>query len=464
MKIFDTLTKRLVELSPLRNKSIGIYLCGPTVYDYGHLGHGRSAIVFDVLRRYLLYKGYKVLFVRNWTDIDDKTIDRAKSEGISVKELTERFIGIYREDFSKLSILEPDYEPKPTDHIKEIIDLIEKLSDNGHSYVLDDGVYYDIATFHDYGLLSGQNLEELHSGVRVEVSDKKRNPGDFVLWKFEKRGEPSWESPWGRGRPGWHIECSAMSISYLGEEFDIHCGGQDLTFPHHEDEIAQARGAGYKFARYWMHNGFLNIDNEKMSKSLGNFFTLQEVFQKFSPATVRFFLLSAHYRAPLNFSDVSLKQAAAGLDRYIDFIGRIFEMSRKGGPVNDRDECIRLVEEARRGFEEGMDDDLNVSKALASLADLVRDVNILIDREKLSEGGAKIIFDFMRQVNTVLGVFSFEKEVLPEEIEQMIKERNEARGMKDYERADTIRNKLLERGITLEDTKDGTRWKRIRES
>jgi cysteinyl-tRNA synthetase len=483
MMIYDTCQKRKVELVP-RSRGpretpgarFGIYLCGPTVYDFGHLGHGRSAIVFDVLRRYLLYKGYAVTYVRNWTDIDDKTIDRANREGVTVRELTERFIKIYEEDFRALNILEPDFAPKPTDNIPEIVAVIERLFENGHAYALPDGVYYDISTFDGYGALSGQALDELRAGARVHVAGGKRNPGDFVLWKFEKPGEPAWESPWGRGRPGWHIECSAMSVKYLGEEFDIHCGGQDLTFPHHEDEIAQSKGAGFGFARHWMHNGFLNIDNEKMSKSLGNFFTLREVFEKFSPLAVRFFLMSAHYRAPLNFSEDTLKQAAQALSRFDDFIQRVSEIASKqavagkpavsgppataGAAPAGRSPAAALVERARAGFEEGLDDDLNISRALAALSDFLRDVNTLIDKGELAPGGARAVVDFMKKTDSVLGVLTFGRELLPEEVERRIEERLQARKAKDFRKADTIRRELLELGILLEDTPDGTRWKK----
>jgi cysteinyl-tRNA synthetase len=520
MIIYDTYRKRKVELVPSAERHVdtpgvreknagrgdggqsrfGIYLCGPTVYDYGHLGHGRSAIVFDILRRYLLYKGHAVTYVRNWTDIDDKTIDRAKREGVSVRELTERFIKIYEEDFRALNILEPDFAPKPTDNIPEIIAVIERLFKNGHAYALPDGVYYDISTFEGYGALSGQALDELRAGARVDVAGGKRNPGDFVLWKFEKPGEPSWESPWGRGRPGWHIECSAMAVKYLGDEFDIHCGGQDLKFPHHEDEIAQSKGAGFGFARHWMHNGFLNIDNEKMSKSLGNFFTLREVFEKFNPLAVRFFLMSAHYRAPLNFSEDTLRQAAQALSRFNDFIQRVSEIAgttasaglpavsaatsaadanaetaaasdaeassgtaaaREGQVGKEAARSVAvLVERAKSGFEEGLDDDLNVSKALAELSDFLRDVNILIDRGELAPQGARLVLDFMKEVDSVLGVFTFGRELLPGEIERRIEERLRARKAKDFKKADAIRRELLELGILLEDTPEGTRWKK----
>ena len=460
MKIYDTLTKKKQNLVTDGEKGIGIYLCGPTVYDYGHLGHGRSAIVFDVLRRFLIYKGLNVTFVRNWTDIDDKTIERANKRGITVKELTDEFIEIYKKDFQDLNILAPDYDPKPTEHIGEIIDLIKKLFDNGHAYVLSDGVYYDISTFPEYGRLSGQPLEELKSGARVDISDEKHNPGDFALWKFEKPGEPSWESPWGKGRPGWHIECSAMSVKYLGKEFDIHCGGQDLTFPHHEDEIAQARGAGLGFARYWMHNGFLNIDNEKMSKSLGNFFTLREVFEKYPPPAVRYFLLSAHYRAPLNYSIETLTQADHTLKRYNDFIQRVAETVKRDVSGGDIEHLSSLAKEAVKGFDSGLEDDLNISKSLASIAEFIKEVNIIMDSNGLSSEGATLVLDFLKKVDSVLGVFTFEKEILPEDIEALIEERNRARAQKDFKQADMIRQKLLDFGIVLEDTKDGTRWKK----
>jgi cysteinyl-tRNA synthetase len=464
MKLFDTLRKKKVTFEPLKKGEVGIYLCGPTVYDYGHLGHGRSAIVFDLLRRYLQYRNYGVTFVRNWTDIDDKTIDRARREGVTVQELTQRFIEIYTEDYTRLNILEPDYAPKPTDHIDDIVQFIERLMSRGHAYVLDDGVYFDIESFDGYGELSGQSLEELRSGARVEVDETKRNPGDFALWKFQKPGEPAWDSPWGRGRPGWHIECSVMSFRYLGEEFDIHCGGQDLIFPHHDDEIAQSRGAGYGFARYWMHNGFLNIDDKKMSKSLGNFFTLRDVFKRYDPLAVRFFLLSAHYRAPLNFSEENLEHAANTLRRYNDFILRVAEIAEKdeaAPPAGAAHAIHEAVERAREGFEQGLDDDLNISRALAAVAEFVKEVNTGMEEGRIGPPAAREVLAFMERVDSVLGVFSFERGMLPEEIEELIQERVRARKERDFNRADEIRGLLLERGVALEDTKDGTRWKRV---
>jgi cysteinyl-tRNA synthetase len=459
IRIFDTMKGKKVDLVTVEERKVGIYLCGPTVYDYGHLGHGRSAVSFDLLRRYLSYRGYEVTFVRNWTDIDDKTIERAKAEHTTVKELTERFIRIYEEDFKKLKVLEPDVAPKPTEHISGIVSFIKRLFERGHAYLLDDGVYYDISTFDDYGKLSGQRLEDLKQGVRVDVAEGKRNPGDFALWKFEKPGEPSWPSPWGNGRPGWHVECSVMSEGYLGEEFDIHCGGQDLIFPHHEDEIAQSQGAGHRFARYWMHNGFLNIDNEKMSKSLGNFFTLREAFGRFPPEAVRFFLLSSHYRAPVNFSEETLRQAEAGLSRFNDFIGRVGE-AIENGTSDTTKELDARIRRARNEFTEGLDDDLNVSKALAALSDFVRDVNILMETEALGSEGARIVLSFMKETDGVLGIFSFERESLDGEVESLIEQRNAARKRKDFETADRIRDTLVGMGIVLEDKKEGTRWKK----
>jgi len=461
MVLFDTLQKKKVPFKPLKEKEVGIYLCGPTVYDYGHLGHGRSAIVFDLLRRYFVYMGYRVTFVRNWTDIDDKTIERAQRDGVTVRELTEQFIGIYEEDYAKLNILEPDIAPKPTEHIQDIIKFIERLFARGHAYTLEDGVYFDIASFDGYGALSGQSLEELRSGARVEVDEAKRNPGDFALWKFQKPGEPAWDSPWGRGRPGWHVECSVMSYRYLGDEFDIHCGGQDLIFPHHEDEIAQSLGAGYGFARYWMHNGFLNIEDEKMSKSLGNFFTLREIFERHAPLSVRFFLLAAHYRAPLNFSEESLEYAENTLRRYNDFILRITEIAEKKGEGRADGTVLNLLNRAREGFASGLDDDLNISKALASIADLVKAINSRIDDGLVGPADAEAVLEFMRRVDSVLGIFSFEREILPGEIERLIEERTRARQERNFTRADEIRDMLFERGIALEDTREGTRWKRV---
>jgi cysteinyl-tRNA synthetase len=471
MRIYDTLKKRKVDLTPIREGEVSVYLCGPTVYDYGHLGHGRSAVVFDVLRRYLIYRGLHVTFVRNWTDIDDKTIARAAKEGVTVRELTERFITIYREDFARLNIQEPDVAPKPTEHIEQIVSFIARLVERGHGYVMEDGVYFDIGSLPGYGSLSGQSPEEMRSGARVEVDERKRNPGDFALWKFEKPGEPAWPSPWGRGRPGWHIECSVMATHYLGEEFDIHCGGQDLIFPHHTDEIAQARGAGYGFARHWMHNGFLNIDDEKMSKSLGNFLTLRDTFERYPPATVRFFLVSAHYRAPLSFSNESLEQAGRALGRYNDFILRLREIAEGDAPGDRRPgteagsgkpagEISDLIRTARSGFEEAMDDDLNVSRALASLSELVREANLLIDEGRLTGADAASVLDFMRDVDRVLAVFTFETGMLPAEIERLIEERAAARRDRNFARADEIRDDLLGRGIVLEDTPSGTRWKK----
>ena len=309
LKLYNTLTRKKEIFKSIKKNSVGIYVCGPTIYDYAHLGHGRSAINFDVIRRYFIYKGYKVNFIFNYTDIDDKIINRANEKGITIKELTSKFTKIYEKDNKKLNIIHPTKKPKPTEHIKGIIELIKKIEKNNYTYQLEDGLYFDISKFKNYGKLSHQNIENLKAGARVKEDEKKKNHQDFVLWKLSKHGEPSWPSPWGKGRPGWHIECSTMSTEYLGKTLDIHGGGEDLIFPHHENEVAQSEAAtGKKFANYWMHNGFIKVDKEKMSKSLGNFTTLRDIFKKFNPIIVRYMILSKHYRAPIDFSEKNLKQ------------------------------------------------------------------------------------------------------------------------------------------------------------
>jgi cysteinyl-tRNA synthetase len=322
MKIFNSKSGKKEIFESIENDKVGIYVCGPTVYDSPHLGHGRSAVSFDVIRRYFLYKGYSVKFVSNYTDVDDKMINRANEEGVSIKELADRVIVEYQKDYEDLGIMPPDVQPKATDHIEEVIDIVSRLESEGVTYMLEDGVYFDVSKYPDYGKFSSQNIEDLQMGARVEVKEAKRNPQDFVLWKLKKEGEPFWASPWGDGRPGWHIECSAMSFRHLGEKFDIHGGGLDLKFPHHECEVAQSLSCfgEESFARYWMHNGFIQVDNEKMSKSLGNFFSLKDIFKKYDPKVVRFMFLQTHYRNPINFSDVLLEQAGAGLDRLHGFV------------------------------------------------------------------------------------------------------------------------------------------------
>lgn len=466
-----------------------MYVCGPTVYDKAHLGHGRSAVSFDVIRKYLRYKGYEVTFVSNYTDIDDKMIARAGSEGISVADLATKIIPEYEKDYGALGIEKPDFQPKATDYIMEIVELIKKLESFGYTYVLDDGIYYDVSKFKGYGKLSGQNLEDLKMGARVDVNDSKKNPYDFVLWKFKKEGEPAWKSPWGEGRPGWHIECSAMTRATLGEKFDIHGGGLDLKFPHHECEVAQsvvAFGKG-SFAQYWLHNGFIQVNDEKMSKSLGNFFTLQDIFKKYDPQVVRFMFLQTHYRNPINFSDALLEQAKSGLERIHDFVRMLGSVSVsecgsgmaksgessggklsgkklkcKGNADADADADADIdVGKYMEGFESAMDNDFDTSGAFGVVFELVKDVNTLKNNGKFVGADAVKVLKFLKKADSVLGVISPRgEEIIDSHIQSMIDQREEARKSKDFKKSDEIRAELLKKGIVLEDTPHGTVWKK----
>ncbi|MFA6917316.1 MAG: cysteine--tRNA ligase [Candidatus Gracilibacteria bacterium] len=459
LQIYDSRLKKKVEFKPLKKGEVGMYVCGPTVYDKAHLGHGRSAVSFDVVRKYLEYKGYKVLFVSNYTDIDDKMINRAKEEGISVEALADKVIPIYERDYEALGIKKPDIMPKATEHVKEIIELIKKLEKAEYTYVLEDGVCYDVSKYPAYGELSGQSLEELKMGARIDVNESKRNPYDFVLWKFKKEGEPAWQSPWGEGRPGWHIECSAMTWKHLGEKFDIHGGGLDLKFPHHECEAAQSCGAFGKgtFAQYWIHNGFIQVNNEKMSKSLGNFFTLEDIFAKYDPQVVRFMFLQTHYRNPINFSDQLLEQAKASLERIHGFV-RVIEteigsMSGDGGVVD--------FDKYKKDFENSMDNDFDTSGALSVVFDLVKEANTLKTEGKLSKSDAEKIMSFLKGIDSVLGIISPRGEAtIDSDVQSMITQREEARKNKDFKKSDEIRAELLKKGIVLEDTPNGTIWKK----
>lgn len=463
IKIYDTLRAKKVNFKPIKEGKVGIYVCGPTVYDSAHLGHGRSAVSFDVIRRYFLYRGFEVNYISNYTDIDDKMINRAKEEGISVEALSKKIIPIYEKDYGALGVMVPDVQPRATHHVEEMIELIKRLEKLGFTYVLDDGVYYDVSKFEGYGKLSKQNLEDLKMGARVEVKDDKKNPYDFVLWKFKKEGEPFWQSSWGDGRPGWHIECSAMVWKHLGEKFDIHGGGLDLTFPHHECEIAQSEpvfGAG-SFANYWLHNGFINIDNEKMSKSLGNFFTLKEIFEKYDPKVVRFMFLQTHYRNPVNFSHVLLDQAKAGLSRLRDFVRNVKNLAESTDDGDISENSKALVAVARNGFETSMDDDFDTSGALGSVFEFVKEINILLARNILNKTELNTVLNFLEDVDRVLVIIFEKEEDLDEKIMLLIKEREKARKDKDFKKSDKARDELLKMGIVLEDTKDGTIWKRI---
>jgi cysteinyl-tRNA synthetase len=458
IKIYNSKTRKKEEFKPLKEGEISFYLCGPTVYDVGHLGHGRSAVAFDVIRRYFEYRGFVVKFVSNYTDIDDKMINRAKEEGITVKELAEKIIPEYEADYGALGVKVPDVQPKATEHIDEMLELIGRLDEGGYIYVIDgDGVYFDVSKFEDYGKLSGQSLEDLKMGARVEVNEAKRNPYDFALWKFRKEGEEDfWPSKWGEGRPGWHIECSAMSYKHLGEKFDIHGGGLDLLFPHHECEVAQSEGAFGKgsFAQYWIHNGFINVEGEKMSKSLGNFSTLKKIFERYDPLVVRFMFLQTHYRNPINFSEKLLEQAKAGLERLHGFVRKLenYKSISKEAPLR-----IEFEKEVKKS----MDNDFDTAGAFGTIFVTVKSVNLALDN-KMTNLDNSIILEQLKRLDKIFGViFPKKEQTIDEDVEKLIKEREEARKNKDFEAADKIRDELLEKGIELEDSPDGTVWKKI---
>ena len=458
MQIFNTMSRRKENFVPIQEGKVGIYACGPTVYNYFHIGNARPFVVFDVLRRYFEYKGYEVKFVQNFTDIDDKMINRANDEGITVKELGDRFIDEYFKDAGALGVRKASVHPRATEHIDAIIKIVELLFKNGHAYEAGGDVYYDTTTFSGYGKLSGQNTRDLNSGARIEVGMDKKHPADFVLWKGAKPGEPSWDSPWGKGRPGWHIECSAMSTVHLGETVDIHCGGQDLIFPHHENEVAQSEGAfGKPFVNYWMHNGFLNIDDEKMSKSAGNFFTVRDILKKYNAETVRMFLLSAHYRNPLNFSEDILKQTEASLQRlYTARDKALFLLDKASGETyKDGEEAIvKAIDETLTKFESAMDDDLNTAEGMGALFELVYIMNT-----ELSGESSKKLVDYalttLTKICDVLGLLMKDAEELPEEVQKLAKEREIARKEKNWALSDELRDKIIAMGYTVEDTLEG---------
>lgn len=487
LKLFNTLTGRQEVFEPLEPNKVRMYVCGVTVYDYCHIGHARSALVFDVLRRHLEYSGYAVTFVKNFTDVDDKIIKRANEQGTSCDTVTEKYIRAYHEDMGKLGIRPGTVEPKATEHISDIIQLTERLVTKGLAYAVDGDVYFEVARYPVYGRLSKRRLEDLQAGARVDVDERKRQPMDFALWKASKPGEPAWQSPWGLGRPGWHIECSAMSMQHLGETFDIHGGGMDLIFPHHENEIAQSCGAtGKEFARYWVHNGFVQINKEKMSKSLGNFFTIREIFEKsewseeVTGEILRYFLLSTHYHGPLDFSDQALKEAKSALNGFYDLFGRLAE---PGGNVMPDQSLSQAVDGCRGAFKAAMDDDLNTPVAIAALQGLRSDVNKLTKND-LSEEDRRQVREEFRSLGNVLGLFQSDKwqfSVQPSEelvvksnevaavrsvtndtdVNRLLNERAEARRRRDFNRADEIRQSLAAQGIIIEDKPDGTtRWKR----
>jgi cysteinyl-tRNA synthetase len=480
--ISNSLSNKKDEFVPLVPGKVSMYVCGITAYDYSHIGHARAAVVFDVIYRYLTYKGYGVTYVRNFTDIDDKIIKRANEAGRGTVDLSEEFIREYHEDMDALGILRPTVEPRATETIPAMIELISRLFEKGYAYRAGDDVAFSVKKFAGYGKLSGKKIDELESGARVEVDDKKQDPLDFILWKGAKPGEPSWESPWGKGRPGWHIECSAMSGSILGETIDIHGGGKDLIFPHHENEIAQSEAAtGKPFVRYFIHNGFVNIDSEKMSKSTGKFFTVRDIRKKYHPEVVRLFLLSVHYRNPVDFSEKNLRDAREGLDRLYATKARVFETGGTGGPTpggGPADEIEAAVKAFVAGFEEAMDDDFNTALVLGRLFDLSHLFNRFLDGQKeLPEGRRVSLVGAWEALSGPLGVLGIlgrepgtyatevkslglgDAAIGAEEVERLIAERNAARKAKDFKRADEIRDELVDKGVLLQDGPDGTTWK-----
>ena len=469
LKIYNTLTRKKEEFVPLEKGQVGMYVCGPTVYNYIHIGNARPFIIFEVVRRFFKFRGYRVKYIQNLTDIDDKMINKAKELKITVSELAEKFIREYFIDVDSLNIERADVHPRATEHIKEIIELVKGLEKKGYAYEIDGDVFFDVSKFKGYGKLSGQNIEELKAGARVEVDGRKKESVDFALWKSAKEGEPSWESPWGKGRPGWHIECSAMSMKYLGKSFDIHTGGSDLVFPHHENEIAQSEAyTNQKFVRYWMHNGYLCLNNQKMSKSLGNIMKVRDIAQKYKGETIRYFILSAHYRSPLNFNEEQLQQAKNSLQRINNTIFNVKHLLKQGKFRKSKDKNDELILEKRREneqkFIEAMDDDFNTPVALSWLFDFAREVNIYLNypEQKSKEVLEEILKFYQELAGKILGILKDfdQEESFEQEIKKLIEEREEARKERNWVKSDRIRDKLQKKGILLEDTPGGVRWKR----
>lgn len=461
MKIFNTLTRQKEEFVPIEPGKVRMYACGPTVYNYIHIGNARPICVFDTLRRYLEYRGYDVTFVQNFTDIDDKLINKANEEGITVREVAERYIGEYMTDTKGLGIRPADIHPRATENIDTIIDMVKTLEEKGFAYERDGSVYFRSRRFEEYGKLSHQPLEELEAGARIDVSAKKEDPLDFVLWKAAKPGEPSWPSPWGEGRPGWHIECSAMIRRHLGDTIDIHCGGQDLIFPHHENEIAQSECCtGAEYVHYWMHNGYINVDNRKMSKSLGNFFTVREVAEKFGYEPIKFMMLQAHYRSPINYSLEVIEQCRAALERLHncrDSLDFALESALGQGDWH----AFREKMDARAAqFAEAMDDDLNTADGIAALFEMARDINTYIAQPQPEEAVAYAVKRFDELCGVLGLLYNRASKDLDSEVEALIAERQAARKAKDFARADAIRDQLAGMGILLKDTPQGVQWSR----
>ena len=461
---------RKEEFIPLREGEVRIYVCGPTVYDFIHIGNARAFVVADVIRRYLEYKGYKVIFVSNITDIDDKMIRRSQETGLSLQQLGEIYSNAYFEDIAALNVKKPDVSPRATQHIPEIIEAIEKLIQKGYAYQANGDVYFNVMKFKDYGKLSGNKIEALEMGARIEVNPKKKNPADFALWKAQKEGEPGWHSPWGKGRPGWHIECSTMAMKYLGETFDIHMGGKDLIFPHHENEIAQAEAlTGKTFARYWIHNEWLTIEGQKMSKSLGNFITVRDALKMYDPQVLRFFLISAHYRSPLDFNKENLRLAKVNLMKIISALKRFVSLKEKTEGGDEEKNLLLNIRRAKQRFEKAMDDDFNTPLAIAAIFDIVKAINAYADKNVEIEKSAKReIYETVKSLLNVLGIeievkekkYAEDQMALINGLMKLILEiRQEMRRRKEWRMADEIRDKLQKLGFLIEDTPKGTKWK-----
>ena len=465
MKLYNTLSRKKEEFKPIEEGKVKMYVCGPTVYNFIHIGNARPFIIFDTLRRYLEYRGYDVTFVQNFTDVDDKIIKRGHEENITPEEVANKYINEYFVDADGLGIKRASVHPRVTDNIEQIIAFVKELEDKGYAYAVNGDVYFDTKKFKDYGKLSGIKQEELEAGARIEVNDQKRHPMDFVLWKAKKEGEPGWASPWGEGRPGWHIECSVMSNRYLGETIDIHAGGQDLKFPHHENEIAQSEArSGKNFSNYWLHNEYINVNNEKMSKSLGNFFTVREIAEIFDLEVVRLFMLSTHYRNPINFSDEILNQSKAGLERLYNAKEKALFTINNLEDSKMTEEEAKLQEELagfRQKFIDAMDDDVNTADAVSAIFELAKFMNSNITENSSKEFAQKALDEF-NELTGVLNIVNKDQkeDILDEEIEKLIEQRTEAKKNKNFQLADEIRQQLLDKGIVLEDTRQGVKWKR----
>jgi len=480
MKVLNTLTNRLEEFEPLNDKKVGIYACGVTVYDLCHIGHARSAVVFDVIVRYLRYRGFDVKFVRNFTDIDDKIINRANKEGVKWKDIAERYTEEYYKDMDRLGIARADVEPRATEHIADMIEIVKALIEKGYAYTVDEGeaqsVYFSVEKFPQYGKLSKKKIDELMSGARVDPDERKRSPLDFALWKASKPNEPWWESPWGKGRPGWHIECSAMSLRHIGETLDIHGGGADLIFPHHENEIAQSEAyTGKPFAKYWIHNGFVTIDKEKMSKSLGNVLNIRDLLDIYDAEALRLFLLSSHYRSPIEFSHEYIKEAEATLDRVYSTIWRIEDFENVEPKDKSKSKIELNIRNLKSEFEKAMDDDFNTAKALGVIFEFIKELNRFMDKKPSNKEDLTLLSyakKIIKELGGVLNLFQRQPtqwyrdllkikklEISEDEINRLIEERVKARKNKDWQKADTIRQQLLSKGIILEDKPYKTVWK-----